>query len=150
MLTCHDIVIHLLKQKHNYKSKNATMSEQATESTVSKSATESTEPTMSKLYGVITTDNQLRDIIGWLKLGHHVVLTSKYNQRMFFGNEAAQNEYEKITIQIRCEQLPGLLDEGEWEWYITDAGHKEHKITDENKEETYAKINGRKIIGFVS
>ncbi len=64
--------------------------------------------------------NQLKDIIDWLNEGDIVVITNNFGKYYTFHNKC--NEVTDISqsrvIVIVCETLPGLLDVGEWEYYI--------------------------------
>lgn len=101
-------------------------------------------------YGIVTTKNQLADVIQWLKIGHYVVLQSNLRSRVFFGKEDAENTFDKATIVVSCETVPGILDEGEWEWYINDAGFPESKVTNENTDEINKRLNDRPVMTFRS
>jgi len=106
------------------------------------------EKTYSCDYDLVTTTNSLKDLIDWLKLGHNVYLTSSYGQRIFMGKNDAQNEYKKVTVYITCVKMPDLLCDGEWNYYIEEAGFVEYKITPKNKNEIEKIMNERDVISF--
>lgn len=78
-----------------------------------------------------TSSNQLTDVINWIKEGKTIVIiTNDYGKCRFFHNEEDEKsiyELEKFrVIVIHCKTFPGLLDDGEWNYYITGAGNKEY------------------------
>lgn len=88
---------------------------------------------------LVLTDNNLLDVINWLKLGAYVVIHTDYAR--FFHKCSEKNlseievdEYLKHhkIIYINVSKLPGLLDDGEWNWYITNAGFDECKCSVKN------------------
>jgi len=78
---------------------------------------------------LILTRNNLLDVINWLKLGAYEILS-----------EDEVNEYlnKHRFIYVNISKLAGLLDDGEWNWYIVNAGLDEckcsikHKVSDLN------------------
>ncbi len=88
----------------------------------------------------ITTNNQLVDIINWLKLGDIVVIYNAYGSWRVFHNQcekqclvSTSDPKPKITCRIStiyCKTIPGLLDEGEWEYYIKQEGNSECECLD--------------------
>jgi hypothetical protein len=104
----------------------------------------------------VTTNNQLLDVISWLKQGKTiVVLSDDYGKfRLFHGeesNELVKNMSEFRVIIVRCSSLPGLLDDGEWDYYILGAGNKEYnsiKIVEEIN--SSLKEKAKNIFYFVS
>lgn len=83
-----------------------------------------------------TTTNTLADIIRWLKAGAYIVIHSK-NGRFFhkctkttLTTHEVKNYLDNHRfIYINVSKLPGLLDNGEWNWYITHAGFDECKCS---------------------
>lgn len=71
--------------------------------------------------------NNLMDIIGWLKLGAYVVIHSEF-ARFFHicdGKTMTETEIKEYInshrfIYVNVSSLPGLLDDGEWNWYINE------------------------------
>jgi len=88
---------------------------------------------------LVTTSNNLADIIGWLKRGAYIVIHSK-NGRFFHKcnkNTLKDNEIKAYVdnhrfVYINVSKMPGLLDDGEWNWYIKDAGFDECKCSLKN------------------
>lgn len=117
--------------------------------TLSSSTNEETSTPVDN-YGIVTTSNQLHDIIEWLQLGHYVVLKSKNANRVFLGDKNAQNDYDKASIIVECVTCPGLLDDGEWNWYINRGGFPEYKVNNENEKEINTKLNSRPVVEFRS
>jgi hypothetical protein len=76
--------------------------------------------------------NQLKDIIDWLKKGDIVAITNKFGQCYIFHNKC--NEVKDIlqsrVIVVVCETVPGVLDEGEWEYYIRETKNDDCKCED--------------------
>jgi len=82
----------------------------------------------------ISTD-YLVDVINWLKEGDYVIIHDNYQYARYFHSHCDQKSYtdEEITqfldncrvIYFDVRSLPGLLKEGEWEWYIKNEGHAE-------------------------
>lgn len=70
---------------------------------------------------LVFTGNSLADIIGWLKMGFTVIIYSG-DEGLFYrmpGTKAIRKIYVDVS------KLPSLLHEGEWPWYIKNAGAKE-------------------------
>jgi hypothetical protein len=81
---------------------------------------------------LVMTSNNLVDIITWLKRGAYVIIYTDSWGR-FFHNcdghitpEQAQAYIQTHRfIYVNVSSLPGLLDDGEWNWYIINAGISE-------------------------
>ncbi|CAH6419809.1 Hypothetical protein HVR_LOCUS890 [uncultured virus] len=75
------------------------------------------------------TKNNLVDIINWLKRDAYVIIHAK-NGRFFHKCSKKQlSEEERKTyintnrfIYVDVSKMTGLLDDGEWEWFIKDSG----------------------------
>ncbi len=75
--------------------------------------------------------NQLEMTIHWLKMGDYVVLHNKNGR--FFHKCVTGLTNEQVTkylnntrvIYLNAAAWPGLLDDGEWNWYIKKAGFDE-------------------------
>jgi hypothetical protein len=84
-----------------------------------------------------TTENNLLDIINWLKEGDYVVIHNNYKYGRYFHSQCNEKEqtddeikpYLENTriIYVNVSHLPGLLDDGEWNWYINQEGNQECK-----------------------
>jgi len=76
---------------------------------------------------LVFTNNNLFDIINWLKKGYIVCLFS-YNKKLFFYNK---NKIDNITneklVYVNVSHYASLLAEGEWPWYIMREGFVEYK-----------------------
>jgi hypothetical protein len=69
--------------------------------------------------------NTLRDIIAWtLDPNTITIIYSTCGTRFFYHEQMPDPEICRLII-IKCIQLPGLLDDGEWNRYIVDSGNKE-------------------------
>jgi len=76
----------------------------------------------------VTTKNQFADVIKWLANGDIVVLYNQYGQLRVYHNKCQENtKYDDRICCIDCKKFPGLLDDGEWNWYIENA--KNQKCT---------------------
>lgn len=76
------------------------------------------------------TSNQLADIISWLKLGDCVILCNGTYIKYIYHNCIENNSDKVRLIIIDCQGFPGLLDDGEWNWYIEDSGNKKCNCKD--------------------
>jgi len=80
---------------------------------------------MSKKF--VFTNNNLKDIIGWLKEGSILCLMS-YNKKIFYYLTETTDELDDtILIYVDVSNYSSLLDEGEWPWYIENEGFVEYK-----------------------
>ena len=85
----------------------------------------------------LSGSNNLVTVINWLRHGDYVVLYDGIERARFFcpccsSSAGIQKdtdidaEWEKRrTIFLDVGDMHGLLDEGEWEWYIKNEGFKE-------------------------
>ena len=69
------------------------------------------------------TTNSLFDIIQYLKDGNMVCLHTR-NDRVYFHFPDSINEK---LIYIDVSSMPSLMDNGEWPWYIKNAGFVEYE-----------------------
>lgn len=77
---------------------------------------------------LVMTRNNLTDVIDWLKRDAYVIIHS--NRGRFFhkcsGDMTAEQAQEYIQthrfIYLDVSKLPGLLDDGEWNWDINNEG----------------------------
>ena len=76
---------------------------------------------------LITTPNTLGDIISWLKEGYFVCLHAKHYFICFYHVETLDEIKDEKLIYIDVSKMIGLLDEGEWPWYIKNVGFVEYK-----------------------
>ena len=76
----------------------------------------------------------MRDILDWLKLGDIVFLTNGIKVHYIFSNGKLDDLDNIRSIYVNCSKMPGLLDKGEWEYYIQEAGYKRytHKKLQQN------------------
>ena len=70
---------------------------------------------------LITTTNNLRDIIGWLHIGH-IVCINAFGNAIFYSQKDSQKDDLQKLIYIDLEKNPGLLDDDEWPYYIEREG----------------------------
>lgn len=82
------------------------------------------------------TDNNLADVIQWLKKGHYVIIHSQYGRffhdcSLQFCNEDQIEEFlnHHRIIYLDVSSHSSLLDDGEWNVYIEGAGFQECKCT---------------------
>jgi hypothetical protein len=89
---------------------------------------------------LIMTPNCLLDIINWLKLGAYVIVHT--HQARFFHectnatlSEDEIREYINTHrfIYINVSKWPGVLDDGEWNWFIKKDGFDECKCSIKSK-----------------
>src|SRR5258708_5020684 len=80
----------------------------------------------------VPTANQLKDIIDWLKEGDCVFIHNNFlGGRFFHPNCVCDVKPDKSifnscrVIYINVKKMPGLLDDGEWNWYINNSGFHE-------------------------
>ena len=67
------------------------------------------------------TNNNLADIIYWLKHDDYVVIHNNYQYGRFFHQKCPDNVLNRV-IYINISSCPTLLYDGEWEWYIKNSG----------------------------
>ena len=79
-----------------------------------------------------TSANQLLDVIKWLRNGDIIVIFNDNNVfRIFYQSEEYLNNLtERRIIMIDCQTVPGICDDGEWNYYITEAGNIESTSVD--------------------
>ena len=75
------------------------------------------------------TRNNLKDIIDYLNDGDYVVIHDDVKYGRYFHQKCPTTDDDFINnnrvIYVNVNKMPGLLDEGEWEWYIKSVGHCE-------------------------
>ena len=79
-----------------------------------------------------TSTNQLLDVIKWLRNGDIVVIFNDSNVfRIFYeSDDYLNNLTDRRIIMIDCQTVPGICDDGEWNYYITEAGNIESTSID--------------------
>ena len=85
---------------------------------------------------LVTTRNNLADIINWLKAGAYVIVHNK-NERFFHKCTKTTLTADEIKdyvdshrfIYVNVSKMLGLLDDGEWNWYIIHEGFDECKCS---------------------
>jgi hypothetical protein len=94
---------------------------------------------------LVFTNNNLLDIINWLKKGYIVCLFS-YNKKIFFYNKEIIDEItDEKLIYVNVSHYASLLADGEWPWYIMRENFMEYKSIDKlptNKEYIYQLLLG--------
>jgi hypothetical protein len=80
----------------------------------------------------IPSTNQLVDVIGWVRNGDIVVIFNDNNVfRIFYkSNDSIDNLTDKRIMMINCQSVPGICDDGEWNYYITQDGNIESNSID--------------------
>jgi hypothetical protein len=89
---------------------------------------------------LILTSNNLKDIINFISQGYYVIIYNKNYYRCFHNKlkddnfrcnglltDDDINDYIKTHrfIYLNVERMSGLLDDGEWNWYIENEGYNE-------------------------
>ena len=90
------------------------------------------KPFKSLTEPLLTTTNNLRDVVDWLNKDAYVVIYSKNGRFFHHCTKTTLTDIEikdyldtHRFIYIDVSPMPGLLDDGEWNWYITHAGFDE-------------------------
>lgn len=80
----------------------------------------------------IPSTNQLVDVIGWVRNGDIVVIFNDNNVfRIFYkSNDSIDNLTDKRIMMINCQSVPGICDDGEWNYYIIQDGNIESNSID--------------------
>ena len=93
---------------------------QSPENADSTNSNDSTNPTNPN--DLVQTGNSLADVVAWLKLGHTVVIHDAEG----YGKMYRMPKLKAIRkIYVDVSSFASLMDEGEWPWYIKDAGAEE-------------------------
>lgn len=71
----------------------------------------------------------LQQIIKFLEEGNDVIIHANQSGRCFKANHENIGE-DKLTIYFDVSSFPGLLEDGEWEYYIKAEGFKEVKFNE--------------------
>ena len=75
------------------------------------------------------TNNSLSDAVRWVNEGYIVVLfNTRGNCRLFSTTDNNLNFDKNQIITILCENLPDLLDDGEWNYYIKSNNNVEENV----------------------
>jgi hypothetical protein len=87
----------------------------------------------------VCTSNSLADVVSWINCGDFVSLYTQNKTINYHKCDLHINTCER-TILVDVSSCSSLLDEGEWPWYIEDAGHTRCTCSDIkfNKSKTYA------------
>ena len=77
------------------------------------------------------TENNLLNIVNWLKLGHVVCLHHTYRCAQFYHSIETVDEFltKAAVIYIDLKRWPSLLDEDEWPFHIQEEGFVPYKST---------------------
>ena len=78
---------------------------------------------------LVTTNNALRDIIGWLTDNYIICLFTDKNCVFHFSKETLDKIENECIIYLNLNKDPTLLCEGEWSDYLIDAGFPKYKST---------------------
>lgn len=78
------------------------------------------------------TTNQLADVISWLNLGDYVILHSGPKIGRVFHSKCSSSKIDddffentRVIYVNVGRRWADLLNDGEWEYYIKQAGHEE-------------------------
>ncbi len=98
----------------------------------------------------ISSSNPLADIIQWLKKGDIVFLYNKYKKRLIYHNKCTKIEggfskFDDRICCIECKSVPGILDDGEWDYYIEQGNTKCECISNLETIEELIRSNARNI-----
>ena len=75
---------------------------------------------------LVITNNNLLNVINWLKDGYIICLHISYKHKQYYYS---QNSFKEI-IYVDLINWPSLLDEDEWVYYIKEQGYVQHKCLD--------------------
>lgn len=89
------------------------------------------------------TDNNLVNVIQWVKDDNIVVIYAQTSSRIFGNNSDPDLEKTRV-IYINCNSFPGLVNEGEWNWYIKEAINNEVEL--ERDTDLYLKLTKQKDV----
>ncbi len=93
---------------------------------------------------MVMTSNNLADVIGWLKEEQPtlVVLHARGYAPRFFHNQCDEKaENLPRVIYVDVSRHVGLLDQGEWDWYIIEALGKPECTCDDLKNKAHSTRN---------
>ena len=71
---------------------------------------------------IIVSTNTIKDIIDWLKKGNFVCIHTKNVYQYYFSKETCDVIKGEKIIYVNVSTMPNLLLDGEWPWYIENAG----------------------------
>lgn len=76
---------------------------------------------------LVFTNNNLKDIIGWLK-EESILCLMTYKKKIFYYSTETNAPLDDTTlIYVDVSNHSSLLNEGEWPWYIEKEGFVEYK-----------------------
>ena len=76
---------------------------------------------------LVFTNNNLKDIIGWLKEGSILCLMTHHKKIFYYSTETNYELDDTTLIYVDISNHSSLLNEGEWPWYIEKEGFVEYK-----------------------
>ena len=76
---------------------------------------------------LVFTNNNLKDIIGWLKEGSILCLMTYNKKKFYYSTETLEQLDDTTLIYVDISNHSSLLNEGEWPWYIEKEGFVEYK-----------------------
>ena len=76
---------------------------------------------------LVFTNNNLKDIIGWLKEGSILCLMTYRKKIFYYSTETTEQVDDTPLIYIDISNYSSLMNEGEWPWYIEKEGFVEYK-----------------------
>jgi hypothetical protein len=88
---------------------------------------------------IVPTTNSLRDIVDWLKNGDFVCIHTNTDYIYYYSKETCNSIEDHRLIYVNV--MPGLLDEGEWPYYIENEGFVKYTKTLPTKPENIYRFN---------
>ena len=76
---------------------------------------------------LVFTNNNLKDIIGWLKEGSILCLMTYRKKVFYYSTETNENVDDITLIYVDISNQSSLMNQGEWPWYIENEGFVEYK-----------------------
>jgi len=89
---------------------------------------------------LVTTNNALNDIIGWLTEDYIICLFTDKDYVFHFSKQTLDKIENEAIIYLNLNRDPTLLCEGEWSDYLIDAGfpiYKSINILPVNEDKIY-------------
>ena len=79
---------------------------------------------------IVITDNNLQDLVNWLRNGFIVCLHNSYERGIFFySKERLDSITNEEIIYVDVVNWPELIKKDEWPYYINEAGFVVYKST---------------------
>ena len=78
---------------------------------------------------IVSSTNNLRDIIDWLKNGDFVCIHTNTDFRYYYSKETCQSIDDQRLIYVNVQYMHKLLGDGEWPYYIEREGFVKYLTT---------------------